>query len=67
MIPFFDEAQVRDRLRMEELIPAMERALADFSAGRAAQPVRQVVPVAEHGGFLGSMPAGWATAWAPSW
>ena len=42
---------------MEELIPAMENALGDFSAGRVIQPVRSIVPVAEHGGFLGVMPA----------
>jgi ornithine cyclodeaminase/alanine dehydrogenase-like protein (mu-crystallin family) len=35
----------------------MERALADFSGGKAVQPVRVVVPVAEHKGFLGVMPA----------
>jgi ornithine cyclodeaminase/alanine dehydrogenase-like protein (mu-crystallin family) len=42
---------------MEDVIPAMEQALADFSKGEAVQPVRQLVPVAEHGGFLGVMPA----------
>jgi ornithine cyclodeaminase/alanine dehydrogenase-like protein (mu-crystallin family) len=52
-----DEAQVKALLRMEELIPAMERALADLSAGKVVQPVRTMVPVAEHGGFLGLMPA----------
>ncbi|HEX2185020.1 MAG TPA: ornithine cyclodeaminase family protein, partial [Chloroflexota bacterium] len=52
-----DEAAVRRLLDMEELIPAMERALADLSSGRVVQPVRTMVPVAEHGGFLGVMPA----------
>jgi alanine dehydrogenase len=52
-----DEAAVRRLLRMEEVIPAMERALADFSAGRVVQPVRTVIPVAEHEGFLFVMPA----------
>ncbi|MBD0372725.1 MAG: ornithine cyclodeaminase family protein [Pyrinomonadaceae bacterium] len=42
---------------MEQLIPAMEQALADLSAGRMEQPLRVVVPVAEHKGFLGVMPA----------
>jgi ornithine cyclodeaminase/alanine dehydrogenase-like protein (mu-crystallin family) len=42
---------------MRALIPAMERALSALSAGKAIQPVRVMVPVAEHGGFLGSMPA----------
>lgn len=35
----------------------MARALADFSAGRSVQPVRLVMPVAEHRGFFGAMPA----------
>jgi ornithine cyclodeaminase/alanine dehydrogenase-like protein (mu-crystallin family) len=52
-----DEAGVRELLRMEELIPAMERALADLSTGKVVQPVRTMVPVAEHSGFLGLMPA----------
>jgi ornithine cyclodeaminase/alanine dehydrogenase-like protein (mu-crystallin family) len=42
---------------MEEVIPAMERALADLSSGKVVQPMRVMVPVAEHQGFLGLMPA----------
>lgn len=52
-----DEAAVRALLRMEDLIPVMARALAELSAGTVVQPVRVMVPVAEHGGFLGVMPA----------
>ena len=52
-----DEAAVRKFLEMRTLIPAMERALRALSAGEAVQPVRVMVPVADHGGFLGSMPA----------
>lgn len=52
-----DEEQVRARLRLEDLIPAMEKALIDFSAGRSRQPVRSVMTVREHGGLLGLMPA----------
>lgn len=52
-----DEAQVRKLLRMDELIPVMARAMADLSAGTVVQPMRQMVPVAEHRGFLGVMPA----------
>jgi len=52
-----DEAAVRRLLRLEDVIPLMERALADFSAGRVVQPVRTVVPVEAHGGFLFVMPA----------
>jgi alanine dehydrogenase len=52
-----DEDAVRRLLRMEELIPAMERALGDLSSGKVVQPVRTLVPVADHGGFLLLMPA----------
>ena len=54
---FFDEEQVRALLRMEELIPAMAEAMRDLSLGKVQQPVRQVLPVSEHGGFFGVMPA----------
>jgi len=52
-----DEAAVRRFLEMRALIPAVERALRALSAGEVAQPVRVMVPVAGHDGFLGSMPA----------
>jgi alanine dehydrogenase len=52
-----DESAVSRLLRMEEVIPAMERALADFSSGTVVQPVRTMLPVSEHQGFLGLMPA----------
>lgn len=54
---FFDEKQVRQHLRMAELILAMEKALIDFSAGKVTQPVRSVIPVDPPGGFFGMMPA----------
>ncbi len=54
---FLDEEQVRRHLRMEALIPAMEKALIDFSTGKVVQPVRSVVPVDPPGGFMGIMPA----------
>ncbi len=56
-IPFFDEAAVRGVLRLDELILAMERALIDFSAGRVVQPVRSIIPVRQHRGLMGIMPA----------
>ncbi len=52
-----DEGAVGRLLRMGEVIPAMEKALADFSDGKVVQPVRTMLPVAEHQGFLGLMPA----------
>src|SRR5580700_9335920 len=54
---FLNEEQVRKHLRMEELIPAMEKALIDFSAGKVTQPVRSVITVDPPGGFFGMMPA----------
>ena len=56
---FLDEEQVRKHLRMADLIPAMEKALIEFSAGKVTQPVRSVikVEVAAATGFLGLMPA----------
>jgi len=54
---FLDEDAVRKHLRMADLIPAMEKALIDFSAGKVTQPVRQVISVDPPGGFYGVMPA----------
>src|SRR6266705_5144486 len=54
---FLDEDQVRKHLRMADLIPAMEKALIDFSTGKVTQPVRQVIAVDPPGGFYGMMPA----------
>jgi ornithine cyclodeaminase/alanine dehydrogenase-like protein (mu-crystallin family) len=54
---YLDETQVRQHLRMEELIPAMEKALVDFSAGNVIQPLRSIIPVDPPGGFFGIMPA----------
>ncbi len=55
-VPFFDEAAVRRVLHMEALIPAMERALVDFSTGKVTQPVRSVIPIEQHSGLMGIMP-----------
>ena len=52
-----DEDAVRRLLRMEELIPVIGEALADLSRGKVVQPVRVMLPVAEHQGFFGLMPA----------
>jgi ornithine cyclodeaminase/alanine dehydrogenase-like protein (mu-crystallin family) len=54
---FLTEEQVRQHLRMADLIPAMEKALIDFSAGRVSQPVRSIIHIDPPGGFLGLMPA----------
>jgi len=54
---FLNEEQVREHLRMTELIPAMEKSLIDFSAGRVTQPVRSIISIDPPGGFFGLMPA----------
>jgi len=54
---FLDEEEVRTLLRMEELIPAMAEALRELSLGKVQQPLRVVLPVSEHSGFFGVMPA----------
>ncbi len=51
------EEEVRKRLRMEDLIPAMADALRDLSAGAVLQPLRTVLEVSAHAGFLGVMAA----------
>ncbi|HWA14881.1 MAG TPA: NAD(P)-binding domain-containing protein [Gemmatimonadales bacterium] len=56
-LPFLDEEAVRRHLDPAALIPIMEEALIRFSRGEVVQPVRSVVPIARHGGFLGVMPA----------
>src|SRR5436190_2719902 len=54
---FLNEEQVRRHLLIADLIPAMEKALMDFSARKVTQPVRSVIQVNPPGGFLGLMPA----------
>ena len=56
-MPFLDEEQVRRHLPMADLIPAMEKALIEFSAGKVTQPVRSIIKVDPPGGFFGMMPA----------
>jgi alanine dehydrogenase len=53
---FLDEPAVRARLRMSDLIEAMQKALVEFSAKRVEQPVRTVLPFGEKGSFFGVMP-----------
>lgn len=56
-VPYFDEAAVGKALHYETLIPAMERALADFSRGEVVHPVRSILPVGSDHGYFGLMPA----------
>jgi alanine dehydrogenase len=57
VMKILDENAVRGLLRMDELIRVMSRALTNLSSKKAIQPVRLVLPVAEHNGFFGVMPA----------
>jgi alanine dehydrogenase len=54
---FLDERAVRLRLKMPELIGAMERALVEFSAGRVVQPVRTVLVPGGERPLFGVMPS----------
>jgi thiomorpholine-carboxylate dehydrogenase len=51
------EEQVRELLSLEELIPAIEQVLIDFSAGKIQQPVRSVLKIPDHNGLWALMPA----------
>lgn len=52
-----DDAAVRRLLRLEDLLPAMRRALMDLSAGRVFQPLRSVSDFPNGAGFLMLKPA----------
>uniref|UniRef100_A0A2I2ZAV1 Ketimine reductase mu-crystallin n=1 Tax=Gorilla gorilla gorilla TaxID=9595 RepID=A0A2I2ZAV1_GORGO len=58
---FLSATEVEEHLRSSSLlIPPLETALANFSSGPEGgvmQPVRTVVPVTKHRGYLGVMPA----------
>ena len=56
-IVVLDEPAVQQRLRYQDLIPAIAQALAALSSGKVVQPVRTVLPVAPHHGFFAVMPA----------
>jgi ornithine cyclodeaminase/alanine dehydrogenase-like protein (mu-crystallin family) len=51
------EPEIAKVLTYERLIPAMERALAAFSAGEVIQPIRQVLTIEEGQRYFGAMPA----------
>ena len=56
-VSFLDEAAIRAVLRLQDLIPAMERALIDFSSGHVLQPVRSVISLPQQNALMGIMPA----------
>jgi ornithine cyclodeaminase/alanine dehydrogenase-like protein (mu-crystallin family) len=51
------ESDVRAVLTLDDLIETMASALERFSTGRAAQPVRSVIPVDGDRAFFATMPA----------
>ena len=55
MTLLLNESEVASLLRMDALVDLMERALAEFSSGRALQPVRNMIAL-PHASFLGTMP-----------
>lgn len=56
-LPFVGEARIAAALEWGPLIDAIEAAMIDFSEGRVAQPVRQMVPVPGHDAIIAAMPA----------
>src|SRR5438128_1941159 len=57
MVMYLGEDRIRALLRWDQLIAAMEKALADFSLGRVLQPVRNMLTIEEAKRYLGIMPA----------
>jgi ornithine cyclodeaminase/alanine dehydrogenase-like protein (mu-crystallin family) len=56
-VRYLDEDDVRRLLRWDELIPAMEAALAAFSRGAVIQPVRNILTIEEGKRYVAAMPA----------
>jgi ornithine cyclodeaminase/alanine dehydrogenase-like protein (mu-crystallin family) len=54
---YLDHEQVKKTISYEALIPELRRALIEFSAGRATQPLRTILGVPEHQGRFAVMPA----------
>jgi thiomorpholine-carboxylate dehydrogenase len=56
-VQYLDEERIRQLLQWDQLISAMETALAEFSLGRVLQPVRNMLTIEEGKRYLGIMPA----------
>ena len=56
-LPIIGEPTVASLLEWPALIDSQQHAMTEFSAGRVAQPVRQIVPVPGEDGFIAAMPA----------
>ncbi len=57
MLRTLDDTAVRRLLRLEDLLPAVRRALIDLSAGRVIQPLRMAMGIPAEQGFLFLKPA----------
>jgi len=57
MVRMLNDPEIARVLTYERLIPAMERALAAFSAGEVMQPVRTMITIEPEQRYLGVMPA----------
>src|ERR1700757_4092811 len=57
MVMYLDEDRIRGLLRWDQLIAAMEEALADFWLRRVIQPARNILTIKEGKRYLGIMPA----------
>jgi len=54
-VHYFEETEVRQRLRVPDLIAAMRHVMMEFSEGKWQQPLRGVLK--QNDGFFGVMPA----------
>ena len=53
MIEYFGNLACENALEWPKLVDKLEEAMAGFSTGKIVQPVRVMLPVTEHEGFLG--------------
>lgn len=56
-VKLISNTTIKDLLTYDDLIPAIEEGLKDFSNGDVKQPVRSVIPLQDNKGFFASMPA----------
>ena len=54
-IPFFTNLQCESAMPWEELTNQLEIGIKRFSNGEIEQPVRAMLPITEHSGFLGKL------------
>ena len=52
MAIFISGEVVKSVASMKDVVDVVEKGLLAFSTGGVVQPVRSVVPVAEHGGYV---------------